>query len=333
MPGNAMSITAKQTLVREIERTMKDKLTAADLVTLTDAISVCLAKYDVSRLPDADTGQEFDDMMDAFLSAKRIEGRSDKTIAYYRYVLSRLKSDANIPIRDITVFTLRSFLSKEQSRGIADRTLEGYRCVFSSFFGWLQKEGLLPSNPCANLSPIKCMKKVRTPYSDIDIECLKEACDNSRDKALVSFLLSTGCRISEVCGLDRDSIDFSGKECTVLGKGNKERTVFLDDVTSMLLQRYLSERTDPYNALFVGKGSERMTPGGIRAKLKTIAERASVDNVHPHRFRRTLATGLIDRGMKIQDVAAILGHEKLDTTMKYVYIDKNNVKNEYRKFI
>lgn len=328
-----MSITAKQTLVREIERSMADKITAKDLLALTDILTVQLSRYDVEIIPDTGVGAEFDDMMEAFLAAKKIEGRSDKTIEHYRYILCHFRDDANTPIRDMTVFSLRGFLSKEQERGIADRTLEGYRCVFSSFFGWLQKEGMLPSNPCANLSPIKCQKKVRMPYTDVDIEYLKESCDNSRDKALVSFLLSTGCRVSEICGLDRDSVDLKSRECTVLGKGNKERTVFIDDVTAMLLQRYLSERTDSSCALFAGKGSQRLTPGGIRAKLKKIADRAAVENVHPHRFRRTLATGLIDRGMNIQDVAAILGHEKLDTTMRYVYIDKNNVKNAYQKYI
>jgi site-specific recombinase XerD len=202
-----------------------------------------------------------------------------------------------------------------------------------SYFGWLQKEGLLEANPCANLAPIKCVKKVRVPYTEVDIERLKESCWCTRDKALIVFLLSTGCRISEVCGLNRDSIDFISGECTVLGKGNKERTVFIDDVTAMLLQRYLSERTDESPALFSGKGTKRMTPSGIRARLHNIAKKADIDNVHPHRFRRTLATTLINHGMQIQEVASILGHDKLDTTMKYVYIDKTKIKNSYRKFV
>lgn len=215
---------------------------------------------------------------------------------------------------------------------IADRTLEGYRTVFSSFFGWLYKEKLIQDNPCANLGPIKHMKKVRVPYSEVELEKLKEACQTVRDKTIIYFLLSTGCRISEICGLDRDDIDFMTLECTVLGKGNKERTVFLDDITAMMLKRYLAERKDNSPALFIGKGSERMTPGGVRFRLKTIAERAGVQNVHPHRFRRTLATNLIDRGMPIQEVASILGHDNINTTMTYVYIKKENVKNAYRKY-
>lgn len=327
-----MAIDAKQALMRELRKSLETKMTAADMAAAMDEVSVMLAHYSIERTASEETGHEFDEILDAFLSAKQIEGRSEKTIEHYRFLLQKLRNGVNVPIRDITVYSLRAYLAKEQQRGISDKTLEGTRSVFSSFFGWAQKEGLLPNNPCANLGAIKCAKKVKVPYSDIDIECLKEHCENSRDRALVAFLLSTGCRISEVCGLNRDSIDFRTMECTVLGKGNKERTVFVDEVTAMLVQRYLAERTDLSVALFAGRGSDRMTPGGVRAMLTRVAKEAEVNNVHPHRFRRTLATNLIDRGMKIQDVAAILGHEKLDTTMKYVYIDKNNVKNAYRKY-
>lgn len=327
-----MAIDAKQTLMRELRKSLETRMTAADMAATMDEVSAILAHYGIERKADEDTGQEFDEFLDAFLNTKRIEGRSEKTIEHYRFILEKMKAGVHVPIRDITVYSLRAYLAQEQARGISDKTLEGIRSVFSSYFGWLQKEGLMQTNPCANLGPIKCAKKVKVPYTDIDIECLKENCGCSRDRAIIAFLLSTGCRISEVCGLNRDSIDFRSMECTVLGKGNKERTVFLDDVTAMLIQRYLAERTDLSVALFAGRGSDRMTPGGVRAMLTRVAKQADVSNVHPHRFRRTLATSLIDRGMKIQDVAAILGHEKLDTTMKYVYIDKTNVKNAYRKF-
>ena len=328
-----MSIEAKQLLLMEIEGTLASTLTAETLKTVMSKIETGMMEYTVDRDPSSWTQNAFDELLETFLEAKKIEGRSDKTIERYKYILGRLRDETKMPIDRMTVFTMRSWLAKEQARGIGDKTLEGYRCVFSSFFGWLHKEGLLPGNPCANLGPIKCRKQVKVPYSEIDIEILKEACDSSRDKAMISFLLSTGCRISEVCGLNRDSVDLKNLECTVLGKGDKERTVFFDDVTAMLLNRYFSERKDNSPALFAGKGTDRMTPGGVRAKLKTIAKRAHVENVHPHRFRRTLATTLIDRGMDIQEVAALLGHEKLDTTLKYVYINKVNVKNAYKKYV
>ena len=155
-------------------------------------------------------------------------------------------------------------------------------------------------------------------------------CD--RDKAIVCLLLSTGCRISELCALNRGDVDFQNKQCAVLGKGNKERTVYLDSVASMILKRYLKSRTDFSQALFVGKGTERLTPGGVRFMMKTLEEDSGVENVHPHRFRRTLATNLLNRGMPIQEVAKILGHEKLDTTMMYAFVDEQNVKASYCKY-
>lgn len=173
---------------------------------------------------------------------------------------------------------------------------------------------------------------LKVTFSSVDIEKLKEKCTCSRDKAIICFLLSTGCRISEVTQLNKSDIDFQKKQCKVLGKGNKERIVYIDDVTILLLNRYFSERKDQSEALFVGKGTARMTPAGIRYMLRNLAEDANVENVHPHRFRRTLATNLIYRGMPIQEVAKILGHEKLDTTMKYVYLDNNTLKFSYNKF-
>jgi site-specific recombinase XerD len=327
-----MSISAKQHLIKQIEHELGNVLTAVELNIVQEKLNIVLGMFDVNGLESGQIDMETDDFLTAFLDAKEIEGRSPKTIKHYRYIINRALTGSNTPIRQITIFHLRSYLMKMKSDGIADKTLEGIRSVICSFFGWLQKEGLLKENPCANLSPIKCAKKVRTPYTTVDIERLKESCSCARDKALISFLLSTGCRVSEVCGLDKCNVNFTTNECTVLGKGNKERTVFIDDVTVMLLKRYIDERTDDSPALFVGKGTNRMTPGGIRARLHNIADTAHVENVHPHRFRRTLATTLINHGMQIQDVASILGHDKLDTTMKYVFIDKVNVKNEYRKY-
>ena len=327
-----MSIDARQIFVKSVYKILADKMTAAELDSAIDLISTELSHYSMERYADDDCGMGFNEMLDAFLSAKKVEGRSQNTIHHYEYILGRLRDDTNIPIKDYSVFTLRSWLSKEQSRGVSDRTLKGYREVFSSFFGWLYNEGLMKGNPCANVGPIRYQKKVLHPYSDIDLECLKENCTCVRDRAIISFLLSTGCRISEVCSLNRDSIDFRNLECTVLGKGNKERVVFIDNVTAMLLKRYFNERKDMCEALFTGRRNERLSPNGVRAMLKRVANMAHVEDVHPHRFRRTLATSLIDHGMQIQDVASILGHEKLDTTMTYVYIDKNNVKNAYRKY-
>ena len=328
-----MSIADKQTLMRDMETQIASFLTAENVVKVMRVLSENMNVFDINRIADGTSDAESEELLKTFLNAKKLEGRSDKTIERYEYIIRKMYDAVNAPVSKISVFHLRNYLSDEKARGISDSTLDGTRQVFSAYFGWLQKECLITSDPTINLNPIKSIKKVRKPYSAIDIEKLKECCAKTRDKAIIALLLSTGCRISEICALNRNDVDFINKEIVVLGKGNKERTVFIDEVTAMLLQRYLNERKDDYEALFIGKGSERLTPHGIRNLLHRIAVKAGVENTHPHRFRRTLATNLIDHGMPVQEVAAILGHEKLDTTMKYVYLSKNNVKNSYNKYV
>lgn len=328
-----MSIAAKQTLLQNLQMQLSSTLTVDNLNVVIDTLTEQLDQFDVESVNLDSQDLDSNDLLNAFLDTKMIEGRSPQTIERYKYIVTKMLEQMNVQIRQITVFHLRSYLMKQKVLGKSDRTLEGEREVFSAFFGWLYKESLLKTNPAANLSPIKCPKKVRLPYSEVDLEKLKEACICSRDKAIISFLFSTGCRISEVCQLNREDVDLTNKECTVLGKGNKERTVFINDVTVMLIKRYMYERMDEYPSLFAGKGSERMTPGGVRAMLKRLEEKSGVEHVHPHRFRRTLATELIDHGMPIQEVASILGHDKLDTTMTYVYVSKSNVRSSYNKYM
>ena len=191
---------------------------------------------------------------------------------------------------------------------------------------------MIEHNPAANLGAIKYAKKTKDVYSDGDMEKMKFGCLSIRDRAIICLLKATGCRISEITQLNRDDIDFKDLECTVLGKGNKQRVVFLDQVAAMTLLAYLNTRTDDNPALFIGKRGNRMTPHGIREMLVTLGERANVDHVHPHKFRRTTATNLIRHGMPIQEVAAILGHDKLDTTMQYVVLDKSDIKHSYSKY-
>ena len=328
-----MSIASRTELLRELATVVGHYIRADQMDEVMASLSEKIGRFSIdSEETPAGSDSETEDLLQAFLSAKEVEGRSPKTIERYSYICRRALRQMKAPIREISVYHLRKYLADEKARGVADSTLDGNREVLSSMFGWLHKEGLLKSNPTGNLGTIKVMKKVRKPYAQTDIEKLKEKCRSSRDKAIICLLMSTGCRVSEICGLDRDSIDFQSKEVTVLGKGNKERTVFLDDVAVMVLTRYLSERNDMESALFVGKRHERLTPGGIRRMLKTLASKAGVENAHPHRFRRTLATNLIDHGMEIQNVAQILGHERLDTTMKYIYTSKGELKNQYRKY-
>lgn len=327
-----MSIADKQVLLKKISSILGDELTVTKLNESMEKISDSFSNFSVEHVPQQNLDNASGELIKAFIEAKIIEGRSPKTIERYKYCINRMIKIVNLPIQSINVFHIRKYLMTERGRGCSDRTVEGFRNVMSSFFGWLHREGLIESNPVANIGPIKCMKKVRQPFTDVDLEKLKECCETTRNCAVVFFLLFTGCRISEVCSLNRDDVDFRNMECTVLGKGNKQRKVFINDVTGMMIWRYLTDRTDSSPALFAGKGTDRMTPGGMRFMLKCVAERAGVENVHPHRFRRTLATNLISRGMPIQDVAFILGHEKLDTTMQYVYLNERNIRNEYEKY-
>jgi len=328
-----MSVEAKQLLMHDFERKVGSVLTVDQAEEVMKILSEQLSLYDLERSVSNEFDIEGEELLEAYISAKEIEGRSQKTLERYRYTIEKMMKMIDVPIRKISIFHIRRYLSEEKERGISEITLEGNREVLSAYFGWLQKEGLIDTNPVANLGTIKYKKVKREPYSSVDIEKLKESCDCIRDKAIICFLMSTGCRIGEVCALNLNDIDFDEKECLVLGKGKKERTVFLDDVTAMMLKRYVDSRSDDNEALFVGKKrGTRLTPAGVRYILRKVADKADVKNTHPHRFRRTLATTLIDHGMPIQEVATILGHDKLDTTMTYVYLSKNNIKNSYKKY-
>lgn len=325
-----MAIEAKVMLMRDLENELSTEITAADLRKVLSAVADQLARFDVVQLDQMNDSK--DDLLDAYIAAMEIQGRSEKTIERYKYIIRRMMQTVKVSTREITVYHLRQYLATEKARGIADSTLEGNRQVFSAYFNWLQRESLIKTNPTANLGAIKCAKKIKITYSDIDMERLRQNCATIRDRAIIAFLGSTGCRISEMTQLNRDDVDLASLECTVLGKGNKERTVYLTAVAGMLIREYLGQRTDDSPALFAGKGTERISPRGVRAMLVKLAGTAHVDHVHPHKFRRTLATNLIRHGMPIQEVAAILGHDKLDTTMQYVVLDKTEVKHSYRKY-
>lgn len=324
-----MSIFAKQALVNEIRAELENTLTADQLRKVRETIETQLSRYDVEAMAAQASGTEY---IETFLAAKQIEGRSEKTVKHYRLVLTNLCKETGIAVPAMTVNTLRGYLAELKRKGVSDRTLEGYRSVFSSFFGWLQKEGMIQHNPCANLGVIKYKKEVRYPLTATDMEKLRDVCDSTRNKALLSFLLATGCRVSEAISVNRNDIDLRNRECKVLGKGNKERVVYLDDVAALWIERYLGSRTDDLAPLFLSKQKTRMCTSTVRQMLHTLERKAGIENVHPHRFRRTLATNLLNRGMSIQEVAAILGHENINTTMTYVYIDQLTVKSNYLKY-
>ena len=326
-----MSIADKKLFIKEIERAVGEILTVVQSSEVMRVLAEHLDGFEIEAIADMD-GVGSLDLLQVYLEAKTVQGLSRGTIDRYERSINRALKHIGVPIRNVTVYHLRSYLMSMKERGLKESSINSERDVICAFFSWLYKEKLIDEDPTANLSPTKRPKIIRKPYSSVELEKLKEHCETNRDRAILQFLLSTGCRVSEMCSLNRTDIDFVSMSLKVHGKGNKERTVFIDEVASMMIKRYLDSRNDDSNALFVGKGSERMTPGGIRFMLRKPGKRSGVTNVHPHRFRRTLATSLIDHGMPIQEVAVILGHDKIDTTMKYVYICSENVRNAYRKY-
>lgn len=326
-----MSIADKKLFLAEIEQSLSGILTVMQTSSVMQTMAERLDRFEVEALADMD-GVGSLDLLKVYIEAKTVQGLSSGTIDRYERLISRALRKIGVPIRKVTIYHLRSYLMAMKNRGIKDSTVNAEREVLCAFFSWLYRERLIEQDPTANLAPTKHPKVIRKPFSSVEVVQLKESCSNDRDKAIICFLLSTGCRVSEVCALNRDDVDFDSMSIKVYGKGSKERTVFIDDVTVMMLRRYLSQRKDDHKALFAGKGTERLTPIGMRYMLRKLGEKSGVENVHPHRFRRTLATSLIDHGMPIQEVAVILGHDKIDTTMTYVYICNDNVKNAYRKY-
>lgn len=328
-----MPILDKKLYLAELEDRLSTAYLKEDVTKILELATDSLIYYEVTATPP--DGSETDDsssLLQLFLDAKSLQGCSEKTIERYRYTITRLRKEMGVQLTQMDVNHLRSWLNRNKDR-ISITTRKSNQYVLTSFFGWAWREELIEKNPAQKLSPIKEPKVIRKPFTDVEIEKMKKAAgDNTRDLAIITFLLSTGCRISEACALNVVDINFMTKSTKVLGKGNKERVVYLDDVCIMYLDKYLSERNDSEEALFIGRGTTRMDPNGVRAMLKRIEARSGVENVHPHRFRRTLATNLIDHGMPIQEVAAVLGHENIDTTMTYIYIDQKNVETSYRKY-
>ena len=271
-----------------------------------------------------------------YIATKRLEGKSEKTIKRYLPEIERMVGYINKKIPDITSFDLRFYLAMyKEDRKISNRTLENMRKTISSFFTWLYDEGLISCNPAKSLAKIKYEKIVKKPFTATDREKIKNACTSVRDLALTEFLYATGLRVSEVSSLNIDDIDFVSREGIVIGKGAKERRFYMSEVCSLYLKDYLKSRTDTDQALFVSLKApfNRLQKEGIEVSVRKIGKLANVENVHPHRFRRTLATDLVKKNVPIQDVAEILGHSDLRTTQVYVSLDYATIKYNYNKAI
>jgi site-specific recombinase XerD len=242
----------------------------------------------------------------------------------------------NKPIREINTDDLRCYLANfQKERGSSKVTIDNIRRIFSSFFGWLEDEDYILKSPVRRIHKIKTKKIIKDTFSDEGIELLRDTCEEIRDLAMIDLLASTGMRVGELVLLNREDINFHERECVVFGKGSSERVVYFDARTKIHLLNYLNSRNDSNPALFVSLSmpNERLLIGGIETRIREIGNKADMQKVHPHKFRRTLATRAIDKGMPIEQVQRLLGHVKIDTTMHYAMVNQANVKNSHRKFI
>ena len=276
------------------------------------------------------------DDLERFCDRKQISGKSQSTIDRYKYIMTNCLSYINKPIKDITEADLIGYIDAyKRIRNVTNCTLEGVRLCMSSFFTWQHERGFIPKNPSRGVDPIKVPKTIKKAYSDEELEKIKQACTNLRDKAMIEFLYTTGVRISEMTALNREDVRVIDKTIIVYGKGAKEREVYMTDVSCMYLSAYLYQRSDDNQALFVSqkKPYNRLSPGAVRTILKKIGLQTHIEKVHPHRFRRTCATNLLRKGMPIEEVAEILGHAKLETTRIYAITDKEKVKLDHRRYM
>ena len=275
------------------------------------------------------------DALNLFLSSKEIEGCSNKSIKYYQNVLHKMKRGIKKEYYSITTSDIRVYLSEYKNTEISSVTVDNVRRIISAFFSWLESENYIIKSPVRRIHKIKTVKIVKEVYSDEVIELIKQATKCKRDLAIVDFLFSTGVRVGELVKLNRNDIDFENKECIVLGKGSKQRKVYFDAKTKLHLQQYLSSRVDTNDALFVSlqKPNRRLEISGVEIMLRKIGIKIGIAKVHPHKFRRTLATKAIDKGMPIEQVQHLLGHSKIDTTLEYAMVDDVNVKIAHKKYI
>lgn len=325
----------KTEIIDEITRDMLPFLDNAQMVRLQEVLSHHL--WNITLVDNAyqqkDSNEE---LLEQFLSSKRVEGCSEKTIHYYRGTLVKAFDIINCHVTHMQTDVLRKYLSDyQQEHKCSKGNIDNIRRILSSFFAWLEDENIILKNPVRRIHKIKTAKTVKETYSDESLEIMRDRCGNLRDLALIDLLSSTGMRVGELVKLNIADIDFENRECIVFGKGSKERPAYFDARTKIHLKNYLDSRTDNNPALFVAlqRPYNRLEISGVEIRLRNLGRKLGIPKVHPHKFRRTLATKAIDKGMPIEQVQKLLGHAKIDTTMGYAMVNQNNVKQSHRKYI
>lgn len=328
----------KDKLITQVQTSMASILSSDQLAELRRVLTNAFHNMEIKERK-SDAAQDATDnigLLEVFTAAKRIEGCSEKSLKYYDSTIRAMLGTVGRPVREISTDDLRGYLaSYQRERHSSKVTIDNMRRIFSSFFGWLEDEDYILKSPVRRIHKVKADKPIKETFSDEGLELLRDACDEIRDLAMVDLLASTGMRVGELVNLNREDINFHERECVVFGKGGSERVVYFDARTKIHLLNYIDSRNDSNPALFVSltKPHERLLIGGVETRLKEIGSKADMQKVHPHKFRRTLATRAIDKGMPIEQVQRLLGHVKIDTTMHYAMVNQTNVKNSHRKYI
>lgn len=326
----------KEELMMEIMQRMLPHLSNVQLKQLKQAMELTLSHFDVIKTNASSQQDVCRDLTTKFIEAKRIEGCSEKTLKYYKRTIEALLTELDKSAQQLTTEDLRDYLTNYQRKHQSGKvTIDNIRRILSSFFSWLEDEDYIVKSPVRRIHKVKTAKVVKDTYTDEQLELMRDNCGTARDLAMIDLFASSGMRVGELVTLNRDDINFAERECIVTGKGDKERPVYFDARTKIHLKNYLDSRTDNNPALFVSLKSpyERLTIGGVEVRLRVLGKRLNLPKVHPHKFRRTLATTAIDKGMPIEQVQQLLGHQKIDTTMHYAMVKQQNVKLAHRKYI
>ena len=325
----------KQKIMEGIVQQMLPYLNNVQLQKLQEVLEYSFYNYEISSKVE-ETEDDSQKLIDAFVYAKRIEGCSEKTLKYYRTTIEAMTEVINKGVRHMQTDDLRAYLTEYQEKHGSSRvTIDNIRRILSSFFSWLEDEDHILKSPVRRIHKVKTATNIKETYTDEELEKMRDNCVELRDLAIVDMLASTGMRIGEMVLLNKADINFNERECVVFGKGDKERVVYFDARTKIHLQNYINSRSDNDPALFVTLRAPhtRIKIGGIESRLREIVRSLEIEKVHPHKFRRTLATMAIDKGMPIEQLQQLLGHKRIDTTLQYAMVKQSNVKQAHRKYI
>ena len=328
----------KEKIIEDILIEMSYSLDAEQQMRLKEALQTALARVVMmpTECEERQREQANGELLKAFIAAKKIEGCSEKTLCYYQSSIEALLNGGQKHIGELGTNDIRSYLARyQEERGTSRVTIDNLRRIFSSFFAWLEDEDYIAKSPVRRIHKVRTESLVKEVISDENMELLRDTCHEIRDLAMIDLLASTGMRVGELVKMNREDIEFHERQCIVFGKGNKEREVYFNARTKIHLKRYIESRSDKNPALFVSLSlpHNRLTIGGVETRLRQLGKRAGLNKLHPHKFRRTLATMAIDKGMPIEQVQRLLGHVKIDTTLHYAMVNQTNVKMAHRKYI